>query len=422
MNGMKIDKQVLKRSISCTLYLVYALLVLASCTTVGDGIEPLGIHSGNTRRIYVNDLATNSELNQFIVQTGVQFVAQPQGEYSLFIGNMPPESELHARFASNTSVVPNFSPMLGVDTTYMGEEGRIYHMKGLDVNSGEVILLALRQSKQRLLQSTNITKVRLLGKGSYAGDKLGLHFVYYGSYDRFLPEHLDDSLAVWTPFLHDSLKTLFTSWGITLDTVSSSKLGDLVPTTVTLPQEDYNISTGNPTAFDPLDISTSSSPSTFLHVVFVNKIVQDPSVETIDTLPVLGYSIRAGTRFGPGTDQYVVVSLDSALDVQQTSIPLVVAHEVNRFLSLRPTTVTTSQRGKEGDFSNVDDGITDNDCGNTNSKRSNVSWWHGNTQGLPDCELAQRNLMYPSYTGKEQNQLTTQQLNQVQQFLSLIPH
>lgn len=324
------------RAVSSLLLAVLASLVFAGC---GSLVDMGRTERVNPRRLYLNDKAANDSLPGTLATEGLLLVMQPGGKQYKMVsagGNTGDALEFYARNSGGGFSYQN-------DVSGTAADGSVtYTLSAPTTKTGaDYYLVFLRGANNQ--RPTIPARVRLfpVDTAQASGLSVRLHMVRQlqglaGAAEK----------AQYAAAFHAELKSIFQTYGLTVDTSTVVVEPDEAPLTVV-----YN----NDMA--PLPGTRLAGA---VNLYLVNSIDGGRPGTT-----VVGFAPREAIDLSTDENSRVVLNVQGSggtIAQRAQSMAVTAAHEMGHFLGLRHTSATQEDRSSDNDESNRDDGFESPFC------------------------------------------------------------
>lgn len=309
-------------------------LFMAACASVavvgcGTLIDMGRTGDVNPRRVYLNDPAANDSLPATLATEGLLLVMQPGGkQYTLRTpgGSASDPLDLYVRNASG-----GFTFQQSITGTAAGT-GAKYNLTGVTSKStADYYLVFLRGNGGMPVTLPDSVKFTPVDTTQATSVSVRLHMV------RRL-QGLSDSVvkATYARTFHDTLKAIFSSYGITVDTSTAIVEPDASPLTV--------VFNGDAITLPGTRLAGA------INIYLVNSIEGGSEGST-----VVGFAPREAFDLSTNEESRIVLNMQGG---SAASMAVTAAHEMGHFMGLRHTSATEIDRGFDKDDSNRDDGFS----------------------------------------------------------------
>lgn len=378
--------------------------------------------------LYANDMAKNDSAAAHL-STGVLMPVQPGGSYAL---------SFDADKNRNPPNLQIFRLISRGDSLYVGS--RIRNIEASDSLGRWIYRFDSRESEQTywapILVDKNayysgpVKNLLLEGSGNNS-THFSLNLIIAGAYGGTSDSVSEDSLS---KLLLRGFRDAYAYGGISIDTIYLHRASERSDLSMRYPDDIPHLAGKSSPDYFLSELGgwpDSDGENTYnaLDLVLVHRI---------EMPGVLGYSVLFGGNMGGGTGSTVVVGthyyVNHQTEYPQSSAEIVetAIHETGHFFGLRHTTSTSSDMEASGDFSNVEDGITDTPhCGLV--IRADIP------SGLPKLPLSatprqvlskanalscpdEGNPMFPTVSASNVGPFTKGQLSLIKRNLQLYPH
>jgi hypothetical protein len=402
----------------------FLVLFFSSCLFDSDENSKSGpvptFDNTSVYQLYPNDAAPNDSARNYL-KSGVLLSTQPGGDYVLEVRTQDPDAgtpylrlykteRINFRSFKLAGFEQEIEPDLQTDGTY--------HLNFSPKSNKQMDYAVILSDGNGNHFSRALSSMHFSGTGQY-GTQFGVNIILAGEHPRFNSEIVLDSLI---NDIHQVFNRVYAETPIALSQVRILKAHENPYHGGNWPADQVIIY--NPEAPAPDELASWGDPQieSFLDIVVVSMIDGEGF---LGLSPVYGYNLTKGIKSTVIVGTHYQNGFTTS-EVSNRELANTITHEMGHFLGLRHTTSTAYDLYLGGDYSNIEDGLSDTDmCLDPNYSELLVS----SMLALRRMALAKTthcdditNLMYSdAIPGVPQFDLSEGQINIVHKNLSLYP-
>jgi hypothetical protein len=276
------------------------------------------------RRVFVNDAARNDSLPSAAVGRGLQFVLQPGKSYTLRMKSTV-NGDLLDFYARNSG--GGYSRVQSVPGT--SQAGRLSFAFQATRNTADYYLAFLRAEDGGA--ATLPDSIRLIPADTAKANTVKVRLLMVRQLHGLPGE---TAKRLYATAFHTELKSIFSAYGIAVDTSTVIVEPDSLPLTLTF------------------NADTTQIPGTRLAGA-INMYLID-NIQSSASTTIVGFAPREAFDLSASPESRVVLNVRGGT---AASMAVTAAHEMGHFIGLRHTTATQQDRSFDNDESNRDDGF-----------------------------------------------------------------